>query len=250
MSFLKTCFKPYWPVLSRLAPEICASPSTGLAKLLFIDKNILQNNKTSVSLQLLSGNFSRKGFLMAALKPSKPASLHRWAFFFRIGIIFFCIAHIIGLLCAWFDCPVWVLQGNYFSCGAIYSGMCSRFYQPDQRMLGFVVDGLGTTLLVFVLWLVIRLSYVIEEGNLFTLPSYALIKRIVRLFLLWALYAPIRYTLLTLIQTMHNPVGERLFTVTVGMDNLMHLIIWCGLALTAFAIHQGISLYEDYTLTV
>ena len=187
---------------------------------------------------------------MAASKPSKPLALHRWALFFRIGLVFLCIAYIMGLLCTWFDCPVWILQGNYFSFGAIYQGVSNRFYQPDQRLLGFLVDGISTGLLVFVLWLVIRLSYVIEQGNLFTLPSYALIKRIVRLFLLWALYAPIKYTLLTLIQTMHNPVGERLLTVTIGMDNLVHLIIWCGLALTAFAIHQGISLYEDFTLTV
>jgi hypothetical protein len=180
----------------------------------------------------------------------KSRSLHRWALFFRMGLVFLCVAYVIGLLCTWFNCPIWVLQGNYFSLGAIYQGLGGTFYQPDQRLLGFVVDCISTTLLVCVLWLVIRLSYVIEQGNLFTLPAYALIKRMLRFFLAWALYAPVKYTLLTLIQTMHNPVGERLLTVTVSMDNFVHLIIWCGLVLAAFAIHQGISLYEDYTLTV
>lgn len=191
----------------------------------------------------------KKAQSIGALKSA--SSPRRWAFFFRSGLVFLSLAQVWMLVVTWFKTAAWPYASQCFSCiGCV--GVRSTMFQFDQRVFGFLIDGVGIVILLAIIWLIIRLSFVIEQGQLFTTTSTVIIKRMMRLFLAWVLYTPVKMTLLTLIETMHNPPGERMltFTIAFGSSELVSLVIWCGLMLVAFAIHQGISLYEEHTLTI
>lgn len=119
-----------------------------------------------------------------------------------------------------------------------------------QKLLGSSVDALEIILLLLSQLRVVRLSYDIRAGNLFSRSALHNARGAFLYFLIWTIYVPFQRTLETLIATMYNAVGQRLFIVSFGTTDLMRLMVLAILAFLVFVLQRGVDLTEDQSLTI
>ncbi len=119
-----------------------------------------------------------------------------------------------------------------------------------QRVAGFAVDGISYILLFWGLCLLIKLLARYQNGNIFSLQSFELIRKISRVAFGWALYAPIKSMILSLIVTLHKGPGNRMISLTVSSHDIYHIFIVGLLLVVASLMYEGYKLKCDQDLTV
>ncbi len=93
----------------------------------------------------------------------------------------------------------------------------------NQRLLGGCVEGVDTLLLISILTLLHRMLKDITQPTLFGAKNLQRLRRIARLYLIMAIYTPFADTLVSIITSWHNPVGQRM--LRIGNTNLQQIII-------------------------
>ncbi|MBN2267026.1 MAG: hypothetical protein JW725_01645 [Candidatus Babeliaceae bacterium] len=157
------------------------------------------------------------------------ASFARFLSISRFGVLFLAFLQCIGWIYFW-----------------IFAG---TFSYP-QRMLGLIVDGVALWLLLSSLGNVFHLLGIAQKGQLLVSPVAHFARRAALFLLGWTAYAPVQRALELLIETMHNPVGQRELAFSIGTTDLIRFMIFAGLMLFAFAVQQGVALREDQIFTV
>lgn len=117
-------------------------------------------------------------------------------------------------------------------------------------IIGMLVDGVSISLLLMALYVVFKLMDRLSNYEFFSQKTVFMLSHISRIMLLWALYAPINRTLLSLITTLHNKAGDRVITVSFGAGDLTNILIIGFLMLTSMMLSDGYRLKQDQDLTV
>lgn len=152
-----------------------------------------------------------------------------WLAILKIGIFLFFATTIYGAIARWISTP-------YFSL--------------TQKLLGLGVELVGLGLLFMSQLYIIKLSRVMRTSTVFSQTALNSARGTFIFFLIWTIYCPIQRTLECLIVTMHNPVGYRFFALSIGMPDLIRLLILAVLAFFVFILQRGIDLSEDQSLTI
>lgn len=152
-----------------------------------------------------------------------------WLAILKIGIALFFVITLYGTITRWTNPP-------YFSL--------------IQKLLGLAVELVGLGWLFMSQIYIIRLSRTMRISTVFSQEALSNIRRSFLFFLTWTIYCPIQRTLECLIATMHNPVGHRLFALSIGMPDLIRLLVLAILAFFMFVLQRGIDLSEDQSLTI
>ena len=64
-----------------------------------------------------------------------------------------------------------------------------------------------------------------QEGNIFSEEAIIQFKKISKIALAKAIYSPIKYSLLSIVATFFNPVGERMISIAITSDDVFNIFI-------------------------
>jgi hypothetical protein len=118
------------------------------------------------------------------------------------------------------------------------------------RILGLIVDGVSVGLFVYGCLYFIRVLRCYRRGEIFSDATLDSFKKLSRAAFAWTLYNPINYTLLTLITTIHNPVGKRILAFSIGSQDVMNIFILGVFYTLTSLMHEGYMLKKEQDLTI
>lgn len=120
----------------------------------------------------------------------------------------------------------------------------------SQKLIGFFVSGISTGLIIFALFLIIKLMKFIQKNEYFSLHAIGLLKRITKIALLYTIYTPLCNTILSVILSFNNPPGQRVITLTFGSAEILNIIIFCFMFLIMTIFQKGYELKHEQELTI
>lgn len=127
---------------------------------------------------------------------------------------------------------------------------------PDMpvihRMLGLIVDGLGFCIIFVCVFFFICLMRLFSKGSFFSADAISYLSKLSRWALAWAIYNPLRYTLLSVITSWHFPagIGKRELSIAFGSTDFINiLVVGCLVMITTF-IKDGYALQQERDLTI
>ncbi len=119
-----------------------------------------------------------------------------------------------------------------------------------HKVMGFGVDAVSYVLLLWDFVLFIRLLSLYQKGVVFSLPAFDLIRRMSRIAFAWALYAPIKKMILSLVATLHKGVGNRVISISFSSGDVYNIFFVGVLFVVASLMYEGYKLKCDQDLTV
>ncbi|MBA3953943.1 DUF2975 domain-containing protein [Candidatus Dependentiae bacterium] len=120
----------------------------------------------------------------------------------------------------------------------------------SHRCIGFIVDGIALSILWVGIVFLNRVLKRFQAGDFFSLENIHLFTLLSRVALAWALYMPLRVTLLSLITTLHKGVGHRMLTLQLSIQDSINIGIFLGLALLTSLIEESSKLKKEHDLTI
>lgn len=90
----------------------------------------------------------------------------------------------------------------------------------------------------------------LRRGEIFSQGTVFLFKRLSILALAWAVYMPVRNTLLTLVESLQYPAGARIISFTFGSDDIINIFIFGFFLVITSLMQEASALKEEQELTV
>lgn len=119
-----------------------------------------------------------------------------------------------------------------------------------QKLLGFFVSSISTVLLISGLILIIQLMKCIQNNEYFSLNTISLLKMITKVAFVYAIYAPLCSSMLTVITTLNNLPGQRMISLTFGSSEILNIMIFCFMFLIMTMFQKGYELKHEQELTI
>jgi hypothetical protein len=120
----------------------------------------------------------------------------------------------------------------------------------SQRLVGWLLDSLGSAIFMIVLISLYKLLDLIRKRQPFSTASIALYEKISRFYLFSIIYEPISRTAMSIVTTWHLPVGQRTLSVTFGTDNINSILLALCLYLIVFLIKQAHQISEEQRMVI
>lgn len=136
-----------------------------------------------------------------------------------------------------------------------YSFDCTWFRELShmsfiQKILGFIVDAIGLGILSGGIIAFNQLLKYLRTGIFFTTDIVHSLGTLSKFALGWALYTPLKTTLLSIITTLHKGPGNRLISFEFGIKDMINIFIFvCVIIITAF-MQEGLKLKKEQDLTI
>ena len=158
---------------------------------------------------------------------------------------------IIGSVLKWVDQFYGFGAFHKFWSGISYSYQSSSEAMPIlSRILTTLIDGISLGLLLWGLFCFLKILRCYRRGQVFTLATFSLFRKISRIAFAWAIYALVKSTLLTLVATIHNPPGQRIIEITIGSNEIINILIVSFFLIVTSIMHEGYLLKNEQDLTV
>lgn len=119
-----------------------------------------------------------------------------------------------------------------------------------QKLLGFAVDGIALGIICTGIFAFNRLLSAIKNGIFFTSDIIQLLSTISKFALVWAIYNPIRTTLLSILTTLHKGPGNRIISFQFGLKDMINIFIFVCIILVTALIKEGFKLKKEQDLTI
>lgn len=120
----------------------------------------------------------------------------------------------------------------------------------SHRLLGLLVDSIMLAIAITGIFTFVKLLRMLRSGQFFTLEIIGLLQRLSIIALMWAIYTPIRYALLSVITTWHLGSGHRILAMAVGSTDLINIMIFASFVIITALMHEGYKLKQDRDLTI
>ena len=120
----------------------------------------------------------------------------------------------------------------------------------SSRLMGFMVVMIPTGVAMCGAYYLIRLFRLYEKGHIYTPANVYCFRKLSRVLIWWFAAGIVHRSLLSIVLTLHNPLGQRMLTVELGSPDLTALLLGGILAIIAWVMEEGRKLQEDYDLTV
>lgn len=168
---------------------------------------------------------------------------------------------IISFMYKWFLAPLPMYNdiATYTKKVSIYTGL-GFFYQGTThaysfmvilvRIIGALIDAVSIGLIVWGCLCFIKLLGFYQRNELFSSNTLALFKKISRIAFAWVVYEPIKFTLLSFVTTMTNPIGQRIITIVITSNDVIHIGIVGFFWILTSLMHEAYILKSDQDLTI
>jgi|SaaInlLV_10m_DNA_2_1039722.scaffolds.fasta_scaffold00403_14 hypothetical protein len=180
-------------------------------------------------------------------------SIRVYAKYLRI----FCISILIPLLIGTNIYSCFFANPNSFDkyhrlySGVGYSYESSTIIAPFLlRLAVFFVNGVSSAILIWAIIYLIKLLFCFQTGDVFSLNTFSLLKKVNKIFFISVLYRPISHTLLGLITTYNNPPGERILVLMLDSYDAINIFVVGCLFVIVSLMYEGYSIKKDNELTI
>jgi hypothetical protein len=120
----------------------------------------------------------------------------------------------------------------------------------SHRLLGLLVDSIMLVIAISGVITFVNLLRQLRSGQFFTREIINALRRLSIIALIWAIYNPLRYVLLSVITTWHLGSGHRILALAIGSTDLMNIMIFACFVLITALMHEGYKLKQDRDLTI
>lgn len=128
---------------------------------------------------------------------------------------------------------------------------CCWFYSPLlTRILGVIVDGISVYLFCSGCLCFIRLLRYYKNGELFSARTLSVFRRLSRIAFAWAVYNPLKLTLLSIVTTFFMPGGQRVIAFGITSSDVINIFIVGSFMIIASLMQEAAKLQEEHDLTV
>lgn len=186
--------------------------------------------------------------------------IKRVSLFFRIIFQIIFILSPIILIIGWINAP------NSLSLlgGAINLNIIPRTYlglgfhntailhelNASEKLLGFLVGSMPLLVELFILYSLIKLFKLYEQGEIFSLQNVRYIRNIGYGLLVGQIIHPIYEFLMGIVLTWRNPPGHRFASMTLDQTNIGILLTAVLVILISWIMAEGCKLREEQQLTI
>ncbi len=181
-----------------------------------------------------------------SIKIRKTSAIFRWAF-----VIFLVLAPLMHIV-SWIHPGGTDVSGGFgFFMNALPKGI--KIMHPldfPTKFYGMLVGAIPLVLIECVLYFLIRLFQLYEQGVIFSIQNVKYFKKIGYCLMTYQLIDIICSGLLSLILTMGNPPGFRTITVNFSGTNLTVLLTAFMIILISWIMMEGCRLHEEQSLTI
>jgi hypothetical protein len=119
-----------------------------------------------------------------------------------------------------------------------------------SKILYWLIDGFSGVLILFGCFYFIKILKLYQKGEIFSSYQLRLFQKISRIAMAWALYAPVKHTLLTLVSTFLNPVGQRVIEVSITSHDVINIFVVGFLLVITSLMQEAYALKNESDLTV
>lgn len=120
----------------------------------------------------------------------------------------------------------------------------------ELRALGASIDAISFGLFFWGAFLFIKLLRCYRQGEIFSANTLFLFNKISRVAFAWTLYSPVKFTLLNLILTLQNPVGQRELAIAFSSNDVINIFTVGFFLILTSLMHEGYMLKHEQDLTV
>jgi hypothetical protein len=174
--------------------------------------------------------------------------------FFRLLLQIFFLVSIPIFILGWLNAPyplhlfVHSIKLNFIP--HVYVHHILHPLSAGEKILAFAVSSIPFAITLFILWSLIKLFKLYEQGKIFTLHNVHCYRNIAyALFLSQAIH-PIYEFVMGLVLTLHNPKGQRIAAISLDQANFSIILIALFMILISWIMSEAYSLQEDHQLTI
>lgn len=120
----------------------------------------------------------------------------------------------------------------------------------STKLFGFIIDLIFLIPAEFVLYFLIKLFSLYENGKIFTIENVCYIQYAGYTLLIGELLNPIHQALLTGVLTAHNPPGHRMMTVSISGFDIGLILVALLTILISWVMAEGCKLQEEQKYTI
>ena len=119
-----------------------------------------------------------------------------------------------------------------------------------MRFLGWVASFISTSIWMYIYYHMSTLFLSFSKGYVFTFSNIACIRKSSKALIIYAFATVLTNSLLGLVLTMNNPIGQRILTISFGTPNLTNILMALVIMVCAYIMEEGLRLEEEKQLTI
>lgn len=151
----------------------------------------------------------------------------------------------------WIFAPSSFAQANGFSLSFLPSSVHIMYkLTASTKLLGFLINLIPVGISMLILYFLIKLFRLYEQGAIFTINNVRYIKNIGYTMLIGQLLNPIYDLLISFALTFKNPPGHRYALITLDNTNIAIIVTAFIIILIAWIMAEGCKLREEQDYTV
>lgn len=131
-----------------------------------------------------------------------------------------------------------------------YVGKILHVLSDSDRLLGFCLNMIPLSIQLYILYSLIKLFKLYEQGDIFSLQNVRHIRNIGYALFITQLINPFYEGLMGVVLTRHNPPGQRFAAITFDHTNLAVIAIAFMVILISWIMAEGCKLREEQQLTI
>ena len=121
---------------------------------------------------------------------------------------------------------------------------------PSLLVIGFLVSMIPTLIIMMSVYFLHKLFHLYANGQIFTKANANYIKKIGYTILIGQLFGPFYEAAMSVILTIHNPVGQRILTISFSGMTVGFIIIAVMIITISWIMDQARQLQENEALTI
>jgi len=174
--------------------------------------------------------------------------------FFRLVFQIILIALPVLLIMSWVYAPdELIMLAGMIKLNAIptaYSKSILHALTIEEKSIGFLVSTVPILVEMFILYSLIKLFRLYENGEIFSIKNVKHIRNIGCALLIGQLIEPIYQSVMGLVLTLNNPPHHRYAAITLDQTNVGILLIALMVILISWIMAEGCKLREEQQLTI
>jgi len=126
----------------------------------------------------------------------------------------------------------------------------SKSFQWVARLLGIGIDFISISLLVIGALYFIRILRLFQHNKIFSPDSLRYFMMMSRIALIWAIFSPIKFTLLSFVTTMFDQFGCHLIAFGITSNDIINIIVAGLFVILTSLMHEATELKHEHDLTI
>jgi|GEM_PF-3608054 len=119
-----------------------------------------------------------------------------------------------------------------------------------QRLCGLLMDLVSNGLFVSVLYFLYRVIQNIQTDKTFAKDTLIYISRMSKFYIFYAVFTPFYGVAFSVITTMHHRPGQRVLSVSFGIENLNQILVACCLYVIFKVMKEAHRVSSEYGMVI